>query len=309
MFSAEPMAKYIREHLDFDCFKRHYDEELGKNPKKYIYVNRTNSNPEQIKWILGNGETKTVSIETAEEFFGSVGVENIRKQFFLMPSNVRRQTWFHADTGMPVERGSGLEQVSQASYCMKTKNQLERCNYKWISIDDVNWIQRHVLKTNGVFCIIASLLNSSNFSQARCIEIFDEFQTYHTSSGEIKVNWCFFKIQERVKGGPHLHFEKCFPLKSFQEIALLTHETYKGKVLIICYITTFSTTHAVCWDLERKRILDSEYRNDEIFEYTSFDTECPESNNIVEALSTTFNVPCVFSIAYWKEKSKAKRKR
>jgi hypothetical protein len=61
--------------------------------------------------------------------------------------------------------------------------------------------------------------------------------------------------------------------------------------------------------LERKRILDSEYRNDEIFEYTSFDTECPESNNIVEALSTTFNVPCVFSIAYWKEKSKAKRKR
>ena len=112
-----------------------------------------------------------------------------------------------------------------------------------------------------------------------------------------------------MKGKSSLHSEKCYPLKSFQELSLLTHETYKGKVLIVCYITTFSTTHAVCWDLERKRILDSEYKNNNVFTYTSFDNDSQLANTIVAALSTTINVPCIFSIAYWKDKSTAKRKR
>ena len=309
MFSAEPMAKYIRENLDFDCFKRHYDEELGKDPKKYRYLKPANGNPEQIKWILGNGNNETVAIESAEDYFGTVGVENIRKQFYLLPTNVRNHTWFHADTGMPVERGSGLVIRMEANCSLETKNQLERRNYTWIWIDEVNWIQCHVLKTNGVFCIIAAVLNSSKFSQHRCSQIFDKFRPYHKSSGEIEVNWCFSKIQEWVKDGPAFHFEKCFPLRSFQELSLLTHETFLGKVLIVCYITTFSTTHAICWDLERKRILDSEYRNNDIFTYTSFGNNSQIALSIVEALSTTLNVPCIFSIAYWKDKSKAKRKR
>ena len=139
--------------------------------------------------------------------------------------------------------------------------------------------------------------------------MFDEFKPYHTSSGEIKVNWCFFEIQERVKDGPALYFEKCFPMKSFEELALLSLDTCNGKVLIVCYSTTHSTTHAICWDIGRKRILDSEYRNANIFSYNEFNTENVVAQSIVEALSTTINVPCIFSIAYWKEKSKAKRKR
>ena len=107
----------------------------------------------------------------------------------------------------------------------------------------------------------AAAVNSSKFSQAtRCAQIFDEFKPYHTSSGEIKVNLYFSKIQERGKEGLAFHFEK-------------------GKVLIVCYSTTFSTTHAVCWDIERKRILDSEYRNNEVFTYpTSFDNDCLSSS-------------------------------
>jgi hypothetical protein len=77
------------------------------------------------------------------------------------------------------------------------------------------------MKTNGVFCIIAALLNSSKFPQSRCVQIFEEFKPYHTSSGEIKVNLYFSKIQERGKEGLALHLEK-------------------GKVLIVCYSTTFS---------------------------------------------------------------------
>ena len=83
----------------------------------------------------------------------------------------------------------------------------------------------------------------------------------------------------------------------------------KGKVLIVCYSTTFSTTHAVCWDIDRKRILDCECRNNTVFTYTTFDADSLVAKSIVEALSTTINVPCVFSIAYWKDKSNAKRKR
>ena len=123
------------------------------------------------------------------------------------------------------------------------------------------------------------LIRQNFLKQTRCVEIFDQFKTYHTSSGEIKVNWCFFKIREKVKGGHYLHFEKCYPLKSFQDIAMLAHETYKGKVL----------THAVCWDLERKRILDSEYRNNEVFPYTSFDNDCQVANSIAEALCINNN--------------------
>ena len=112
-----------------------------------------------------------------------------------------------------------------------------------------------------------------------------------------------------MKGSPYLHSEKCYPYKTFQDIALLTHESYKGKVIIVCYSTTFSTTHAVCWDIDRKRILDSEYRNNKVFTYTSFESTCQVAHSIAEALSTTINVPCILSIAYWKDKSNAKRKR
>jgi len=226
-----------------------------------------------------------------------------------LPTNVRNHTWFHVDTGISVKSGSGLVNQLEGNSSLETRPQLEGCNYTWICIDAANWIQCHVLKTHGVFCIIASILNSSKFSQARCVEIFDEFKNYHTSSGEIKVNWCFFKIQEKVKGDHYLHTEKCYPYKSFEEIALLTHESYKGKVLIVCYSTTFSTTHAVCWDIDRKRILDCESRNNEVFIYTSFDNDSQVAKSIAEALSTTINVPCIFSIAYWKDKNNVKRKR
>lgn len=93
----------------------------------------------------------------------------------------------------------------------------------------------------------------------------------------------FSKIQEWGKEGLALHFEK-------------------GKVLIVCYSTTFSTTHAVCWDIDEKKILDSECRNNEVFTYTSFDNDSQVAKSIAEALSTTINVPCIFSIAYWKKK-------
>ena len=66
--------------------------------------------------------------------------------------------------------------------------------------------------------------------------------------------------------------------------------------------TTHSTTHAICWDIEHKRILDSEYRNEKFFTYTTFDCHSQEATAIVEALSTTINIPCIFTIAYWKKK-------
>ena len=49
--------------------------------------------------------------------------------------------------------------------------------------------------------------------------------------------------------------------------------------------------------------------NNKVFTYTSFDNDSQVAKSIAEALSTTINVPCIFSIAYWKEKSNAKRKR
>ena len=97
-------------------------------------------------------------------------------------------------------------------------------------------------------------------------------------------------------------------MKSFEELALLSLDTCNGKVLIVCYSTTHSTTHAICWDIGRKRILDSEYRNANIFSYNVFNTHELVVQSIVEALSTTVNIPCIFSIAYWIDKSIAKNK-
>ena len=112
-----------------------------------------------------------------------------------------------------------------------------------------------------------------------------------------------------MKDGPALYVHKCYPLKSFGEIASLSEDKYFGNVLIICYTTTHSTTHAICWDIERKRILDSECRNEKFFTYTTFDCHSQEATAIVEALSTTINIPCIFTVAYWKKKSGTKRKR
>jgi hypothetical protein len=58
-----------------------------------------------------------------------------------MPANLRRQTWFHVDTGLAVEKGSGLGNVIEVNTCMDNTIPIEQLNYTWIWIDDVNWIQ------------------------------------------------------------------------------------------------------------------------------------------------------------------------
>ena len=96
-------------------------------------------------------------------------------------------------------------------------------------------------------------------------------------------------------------------MKSFQDISAIEREDVEKNIKIVCYTTKLGTTHAICWDLVGKRILDSEYRNDDIFSYNIFEKSSKKTMQIMDALGTTIDHPCILSIAYWKRKSKAKR--
>ena len=83
----------------------------------------------------------------------------------------------------------------------------------------------------------------------------------------------------------------------------------EGNIKIVCYTTVHSTTHAVCCDIVDKKLLDSEYRNEEIFSYADIHKNTKKTMQIMESLGANIDEACILYIVCWKSKSKAKKKR
>ena len=177
-----------------------------------------------------------------------------------------------------------------------------------MSKDD--WIRLTVLKTHGIFCFIAASLNACMFPHSRCLEIFATFKALHTHDGAVTAGWALSKLVSLVKDDNYkLMIRKCTPTKSFLELSSSTSDDCEENIKIVCYTTKHGTTHAICWDLVGRRILDSEFRNVEIMSYTKFEKNCKKTMQIMDAIGTTSDIPCILYTAYWKSRSKSKRKR
>ena len=77
--------------------------------------------------------------------------------------------------------------------------------------------------------------------------------------------------------------------------------------LIICYETQNSSTHSICWDIYRNIILDPDVKNTKPFSYTAFSCTDAITTEIMTAICTTTETPCILYIAYWKKKIKSKK--
>ena len=76
---------------------------------------------------------------------------------------------------------------------------------------------------------------------------------------------------------------------SFGQLSRELETMTKGKAAVVCYETTFGTTHAICWDVVGKKILACEHNNDMIFEYSVFSKD----STVVR------HIPCILYVGYW----------
>jgi len=170
------------------------------------------------------------------------------------------------------------------------------------------WIRVRILKTNGAFCILAAALNGSLLSDNVMLSLFNSLSRLHLSSGLVGAPFLLSKIQEAKQEKYALYFDNCNKLQSFQELFDRVHTNNEVFVYIVCYETHHSTTHAICWDFKEKRILDSDYQNPVVFTYSEFNNKSSNVIDILNALHTTIDEPCILCIAYWKKRP-PKRKR
>jgi len=310
MFTTEPMKKFVRDNLNYKSFKNHYDKEMNMEWIQYRYVPNSKKKVEHFKIVLGDGSTITKTMEQAVSYFGAVGVDNIKRQHSYLSERIQTTQFFFVQTCQPIDGCSGLENPTDCTQELKLGNAAEDSHYKWVQMADDVWIRSTVLKTDGIFCFIAASLNASLFPHSRCIELFSILKAMHKHEGEVSAGWAFLQLKSLVKNDDYcLQIEKCQPVKSFQEISAIERDGIEGNIKIVCYTTKLGTSHAICWDLFGRRILDSEYRNVDIFSYNTFEKNSKKTMQIMDALGTKIDYPCILYTAYWKVKSKAKRKR
>ena len=238
--------------------------------------------------------------------------------------------WYHVETGQAVHLGGRLKESSAVSMDLKTnansheeKSMLitstadsmarqastDTLLYRWEMLGEGLWIRGCILKTNGAFCMLAAALNGSLLADNVMLSLFNDTSKLHLSSGVMGAHFLFKTIQEKDTGIFAFCFEKCTKLQSFLNLFDTIHNSNNEFVYIVCYTTRQSTTHAICWDFRNKLILDSDYQNPLVFKYSEFHTQSSEAVDIMNALHTTIDEPCILYVAYWKKKVRKKRKR
>jgi hypothetical protein len=276
---------------------------------QYRYVPSSKSRVEHFKIVLGDGTTITKTMEQAVSYFGAVGVDNIKRQHSYLSERIQKTQFFFVQTCQPIDGCSGLEMPTDSTHELQLGNATEDSHYKWVPMAVDMWMKPIVLKTNGMFCFIAASLNASLLAHSRCMEIFNVFRGMHKREGEVSAGWALRTLQRLVTEDSYsLRIEKCFPFKSFQECATTNLNDSERNVMIVCYTTKLSTTHAICWDIKERKILDSEYRNDQIFTYDTFEKKSRNTKHILNSIGTSIDHPCILYIAYWSSKT-WKRKR
>jgi hypothetical protein len=181
--------------------------------------------------------------------------------------------------------------------------------YRWEMLGEGLWIRVCILKTNGAFCILAAALNGSLLADSVMLSLFNDISKLHLSSGVMGAPFLFKTLQEKDTGIFAFCFEKWTKVQSFLNLFDTLHNNNEEVVYIVCYTTRQSTTHAVCWDFGNKLILDSDYQNPLAFTYNEFHANSSEAVDIMNALHTTIDEPCILYVAYWKKKLRKKRKR
>jgi hypothetical protein len=170
------------------------------------------------------------------------------------------------------------------------------------------WIRVRILKTNGAFCMLAAALNGSLLADSMMLSLFNSLSSLHLSSGLVGASFLLSKIREAKQDKYAFYFDNCTKLQSFQEVFDRLHTNNEVFVYIMCYETHHGTTHAICWDFKEKRILDSDYHNPLVFTYSEFNNTSSTAIDILNALHTTIDEPCILCIAYWMKRA-PKRKR
>ena len=166
-----------------------------------------------------------------------------------------------------------------------------------------------VMKTRGKFCILVNSLNILDVSPSECEQIFDSFLVFHTSIGEIDISTCFMKLRELKQFSFSFGYTKCRSLISFGQLSVELEGMSKGQAAVVCYNTTFGSTHAIYWDVVGKKIFDCEHHNDPVFEYDVFNNTSLLVRKLLVSLGTTIDVPCILYVGYWLPRSAKKLKK
>ena len=313
MFTTDTMKAFLRDEangLRYTSFKNYYDKDQKVEWSQYRFCPATASRNEHFKITLGDGTVVSKTMEQAVTKFGVKTIDRIRLQHDLHSEKLHaNRSWFQMDSGTIVSGTRGLDSLGDRISVIESGTSKLIDNFKWMVLDEEEWIKLHVLKTSGIYCLLAACLNALLLSHEECLRLFQNLRSLHHTSGEVNAGVLLFQLQKEDTGPYHLEFERCKVLKTFRELSTMVEEPIGESVKIVCYRTTNGTTHAICWDMLGKRILDSEYKNDDILAYQKFHPTSTLAKNMIVSLHTEFDVPCILYVACWKLKIVRKRKR
>jgi len=295
-FKCSNMESYLKncDDLSYPVFEKHYKEKIKSEWLQYRLVPSVKG--DTIKVIKGDGKTLNVSMEEATAFFGAKGVENIRLQYNNL-HKTQKKMYFHVATGEEVSVGGSLVDSKRSDERMQDEL------FSWFSFEENEWFKVQVMRTNGVLCVISSVINACPLDIDFCQNLFKEFWKWHLSTMDIKVGLLFRKVSELRCLDFYFYFKKFKSLISFGELSDLIEEKSNGAVSIVTYITEIGTTHCICWDSSARKILDPDKQNSLIFSYHALRHNCVKTTSIMTALRTTFAVPCISYIAFWRPRT------
>jgi hypothetical protein len=305
-FSCEVFLNYLKESkmLSYKKFKAHYDDCKAVEWMQYRLCPATAKTAVHLKVTLGNEKQIKVSMDEAIDYFGKAGVEAIAKQHDLMRD--RRdlaKVWFHVFTGEEVEIGGKLEPLFVNEDVDHEATFLE-CGFIWVKLAEGTWINPFAIRTNGTYCVIAAVINCSLLSQISSMQLFNSFKNDHHTTGEVHIPYLLYKIMSYKHPEYTFFYQKSSPgLLSFSEVYQNYSSNEKAEVACICYKTLSATTHAVCWDLQKNRIFDSDVTNEDSFAYERWDEYSVICNNILQSLHTRMDTQCILYVGFWIKRS------
>jgi hypothetical protein len=302
-FTTTVMKKFLKSQSLLLTFKKHYETSKKDTWVHYRVGVKTDKIDEHLKITMANGDKVNKTMREATQYFGKDGINRIKKQFKLLPEKKSR-AWFFVNTGLEVDSGAGLNTGEEM--LVSPVEQLYSDTYDWKTLAYNNWLKLQVMKTRGKFCILVNSLNILDVSPGECEQIFNSFLRYHTSKGEIDISTCFIALFNLKLSACFFRYTKCRSLLSFGQLSRELESMTRGKAAVVCYETTFGSTHAVCWDVVGKRILDCEHNNNTVFEYTLFSKDSTVVRNLLMSLGTAFDVPCILYVGYWFPRSEKK---
>ena len=198
---------------------------------------------EHVKITLMSKRKVNYSMPEALKYFKKTGIDRMKRQYELLAHN-QRESWFHVETGVDVTLATGYGDEED---CKTSVDFDSFDNYYWSYLDVIDWFKSFVIKTHGVFCLAASVMNALPLDEENCKRIFVLCIEFHTSQGAVVAGTFLRKLQELKVPQFVLVFHKIKNMCSFLDSEWWLKDLRKSSALVFSSEPLHGWSHALTW--------------------------------------------------------------